>query len=346
MERRAIHLAFASDAACSVVLGIALLSLLRVQPPGICYVFHILDGGIPARVQKQIKQLVEEAKSVVRFIPVGGRLSDLPCGGRFPGAVYHRFLLPELLPPDVERVLYLDADVLACRDVTPVYDADLGDRPVGAPVWQVVEPWEREMGSLLCGFCRRMGLPEDGKPYFYSSQLLMDLAQMRREGTGERLIQAARQADPAALAWPDQDILNKELRGHIAPLPCAVNVIPLFAEAVRRHETPVVGGRVYGDKEMKEAWADPLLIHYAARKPNPFRGPQDEYDERFFALWRQSPWRLKIPYVPEGLRELAAYAPRLAACLLLPARVLTPCMFLLRAYGRVLMAVDRLRKGK
>ncbi len=344
MERRSVHLAFASDAACAVALGMAVLSLLRVQPPKIRYVFHVLDGGIPASVQKQIEQLAADAQSAAHFIPVAGLLGDLPCGGRFPTAVYHRFLLPGLLPPEVERVLYLDADTLACRDVTPVYDCDLGDKPVAAPAWQIVGPYEREMGDLLRGFCGRMGLPEDGEPYFYSSQLLMDLQRMRSEHMEERLIAAARAADPAALAWPDQDILNRELRGRIAPLPCACNVIPLFANAVREGASPIVGPRVYGDEEMKKAWADPVIIHYAAKKPNAFLGPEDAYEERFFALWRQSPWRYKIPYVPEGLRALAERAPVLASCALAPARWLTVCPFLLRAYGRLLTAAGRRRK--
>lgn len=260
MVRRSVHLAFASDASCAVALGVAILSLLRVQPPHIRYVFHVLAGGIPARVQKQIEQLAADAQSAVHWMPARGRLSDLPSGGRFPTAVYHRFLLPQLMPSDVDRVLYLDADILACRDVTPVYDTDLGGRPLGAPVWQIVGSYEREMGGLLRGFCERMGLPEDGLPYFYSSQLVMDLALMRRERIGELLIKTAREASPAALAWPDQDVLNKALRGRIAVLPCDCNVIPLFAESVLRGSSPPAGPRVYGDEELKRAWIDPMMI--------------------------------------------------------------------------------------
>lgn len=344
MERRSIHLAFASDASCAVALGIAVLSLLRVQPSRIRYVFHVLDSGISARVQKQMKQLAADAGSEVHFVPVSGRLAALPCGGRFPAAVYHRFLLPELLPPDVERVLYLDADVLACRDVTPVYDTDLGGHPLGAPVWQVVGSYEREMGALLRGFSTRMGLPEDGLPYFYSSQLVMDLETMRREKIGTLLIETARRADPAALAWPDQDVLNMALRGRIAVLPAASNVIPLFSQDVLRGGSPPAGPQVYSDEELRTAWADPMVIHFAASKPNAFRGPQDDSDERFFSLWRQSPWRFQIPYVPDGIRRLAERAPRLAACLMLPARLLSFCPRLLRAYGRVLMAMERFGK--
>lgn len=344
MVRRPIHLAFASDASCAVALGVAILSLLRVQPPHIRYVFHVLDGGIPARVQKQIEQLAADAQSDLHFVPVVGLLDDLPCGGRFPATVYHRFLLPELLPSDIERVLYLDADVLACRDVTPVYDTDLGGRPLGAPVWQVVGSYDSEMGGLLRGFCTRMGLPEDGLPYFYSSQLVMDLVTMRREQIGALLIETARMADPAALAWPDQDVLNAALRGRIAVLPAACNVIPLFTQDVLRGGSAPVGPRVYGDEELRAAWADPMIIHFAACKPNALRGHQDDYDERFFTLWKQSPWRGRIPYVPEGIRELASRSPRLAAWLMAPAGLLSRCDFLLRGYGAALMAADRLRK--
>lgn len=325
MAVRPVHLAFASDLSGAVPLGIAILSLLRVRPECIPYVFHVLDSGIPIRVQKQIQLLAVSSGCSAYFIPARGLLADLPRKGRFPTAVYHRFLLPELMPPDVQRVLYLDADVVACRDVTPLFCHDLGGRPVGAPAWQVVGPYEREMGGLLRGFCKRMGLPEDGEPYFYSSQLLMDLALMRQEKLGDRLIRFSREADPATLAWPDQDALNAVLRGRIAALPCSCNVIPLFAEAVRSGRMNPARPIVYGDEELREYYRRPMIVHYAASKPNVFRGPRDRYDELFLDLWRQSPWRRQLPYVPEGLRAFAARTPRAGACALALARAV--CRF-------------------
>lgn len=347
MAGQTVHLAFASDSTCAVPLGIAILSLLRVRPAPVPYVFHVLDSGIPIGVQKTIEQLVERAGSTVQFLPVGGRLAELPCGGRFPVAVYHRFLLPELLPADVERVLYLDADLIACRDVSPLFHFDLGGRPLGAPVWQVVGPYEREMGSLLRGFCARMGLPDDGEPYFYSSQLLMDLAALRREGVGEQLIRFAHEADPASLAWPDQDVMNAVLRGRIAVLPCDCNVIPLFADAVRAGDPRSALPRVYDDEELRTAYGDPMLVHYAASKPNVLRGPRDVYDEWFFELWRQSPWRHCLPYVPEGLRRMVSSVPSLALPALALARGLCYCSpTLLRAYGRCLMKLARVAQHR
>lgn len=340
MAAPSVHLAFASDTTCAVPLGIALFSLMRTRRACTSYEFHVLDSGVPPRVQKQIEQLAGRHGCAVHFYPVRGMLDSLPCGGRFPTAVYHRFLLPELLP-DVERVLYLDADVVACRDVSALYAFDLQGKPLGAPAWQVVGPYERDMGGLLRTFCERMGLPEDGEPYFYSSQLLMDLALMRQEKLGERLIGAAATADPGTLAWPDQDVMNAALRGRLAVLPCECNVIPLFAEAVRagdgRHALP----RVYSDAELQAAYRDPMLVHYAASKPNALRGPRDAYDELFFALWRQSPWRHQLPYVPEGLRTLAGTAPRSASLALAVARGLTCCPPLLRIYGQSLMMLAR-----
>lgn len=339
MAGQPVHLAFASDSTCAVPLGIAILSLLRARPACIPFVFHVLDSGIPIRVQKQIEQLAEQDGCTVHFLPVRDQLAGLPCGGRFPIAVYHRFLLPELLPTDVERVLYLDADLVACRDVTPLFQFDLGGRPLGAPAWQVVGPFEREMGGLLRGFCSRMGLPEDGEPYFYSSQLLMDLTLMRREGLGDRLIRFAREADPAALAWPDQDVLNAALRGRIAALPCDCNVIPLFADAVLSGDTNPALPRLYSDESLRAAYGNPLFIHYAASKPNVLRGPRSAYDTYFFDLWRNSPWRHSLPYVPERLRALAGRAPRAASLALLLARGLAFSPALLRLYGSALMAL-------
>jgi lipopolysaccharide biosynthesis glycosyltransferase len=47
---------------------------------------------------------------------------------------YHRLLIPEVLPVDVDRFVYLDCDVVVRRDITALWDIELGQAIVGATI--------------------------------------------------------------------------------------------------------------------------------------------------------------------------------------------------------------------
>lgn len=47
---------------------------------------------------------------------------------RYPEAVYYRLLAHRILPKDLDRVLYLDADILCINDLSDLYHLDLTDQ--------------------------------------------------------------------------------------------------------------------------------------------------------------------------------------------------------------------------
>lgn len=46
--------------------------------------------------------------------------------------VYARYLVPQLLPDEVKRVLYLDQDMIVQQDIVGLWNVDLEGYPVGA----------------------------------------------------------------------------------------------------------------------------------------------------------------------------------------------------------------------
>ena len=310
-----VHIAMASDAEFSVPLCLAMHSIVAHATPGTHYRFHLLNSGIKRR-------LLDKGGFDYICYDVREKLKHLPCGGRFPYAVYHRFLLPDLLPADLDRVLYLDCDIMALEDLTDLYHAPLEDAVLGAVPWVVLGCYQEEFGKVLRSFPARNGLVDDGSPYFYSSMLLMDLKRMREEGIAAKLLQYAAEAPQGALLWPDQDVLNAVLRHRMAPLPLRYNVIPLFLPHLES-ET----------EEAKEAYRAPAIVHFAARKPNILTGPKDALEEAFFRMWKASPWHRSIPYPLVSLHGM----PRpMASLLRLPMHIAIRHPRLLRAYGKFL----------
>lgn len=187
---------------------------------------------------------------------------------------YYRFLIPELLP-DMERALYLDADL--------VVDGGLG------------ELWTTPLDGALCAGVKdlyierlrykyRIGLGDDDL-YVNAGVLLMDLGAMRREGTVARLMETA-VSRGEEFEYQDQDVLNVALRGRI----CEVSAKWNYAS-----ENAARGGR-------KVAVEKPVIVHFTGRaKPwtiweksrNPLRGLYFRYLRRCPAPYRRFVWRFR-----------------------------------------------------
>jgi lipopolysaccharide biosynthesis glycosyltransferase len=99
-----------------------------------------------------------------------------------------RLLLPELMP-DVDRVVYLDVDMLMLGDVTELGELDLDGHPIAARDSNVSEAseWQRAGqrldGSEALELRRRMAQRHGfGHRALNAGALVMDLARMRRDG--------------------------------------------------------------------------------------------------------------------------------------------------------------------
>jgi lipopolysaccharide biosynthesis glycosyltransferase len=116
--------------------------------------------------------------------------------------MYLRLFLPGLLPPTVERLLYLDCDVLVSGDLGPLWETPFGTAAVAA----VRDGYTRALAYE--GGIPGAGPQLDGnEPYFNSGVLLMNLPVWRRlDVTGRCLEYLSEYAD--RLRFPDQDALN------------------------------------------------------------------------------------------------------------------------------------------
>jgi lipopolysaccharide biosynthesis glycosyltransferase len=203
-----------------------------------------------------------------------GEVAGFPAGHRFTAAMWYRLFLPELLP-DTERVLYLDVDTLATDDLRPLWETDMGASWVAA-VTNVFERWSE-------GRPAELGLPGPGA-YFNSGVLLMNLAQMRRDGRGEALRAFARER-AGGLLWPDQDTLNVVLGERRLPLHprwnCMNSVLAF----------PWAAG-VFGAEAVEEARARPGIRHFEGPERNkPWHLLSESPGrERYFEHRAATPW--------------------------------------------------------
>jgi lipopolysaccharide biosynthesis glycosyltransferase len=240
-------------------------------------VVHFLQGAdLPPDVPPRLTAMVERLGATIEFLAVTeDMVAGLRTRGDFlPASHWYRIFLPELLP-EVDRLLYLDVDIIAVDSIEPLWETDLADHYLAA----VTNVFQRDHLDRPA----QLGLSGPGE-YFNSGVLLMNLGRLRRDGCTRALVEYA-QAHHDLLSWPEQDALNVVL-GHdrlaLHPRWNAMNSVLSFASSVD----------VFGAEALAEARRNPALRHFegpGANKPWHFMC-NAAMRELYFEHRRATPW--------------------------------------------------------
>lgn len=236
---------------------------------------HYLHGPeLSPAWQEGLTRMVVTAGAALSFLEVPDAWCEgLPTEGFTRKATWYRIFLPQLLP-EVDRVLYLDADAIVIESIRSLWELDLS-RHYLAAVTNVFEPHfaHRPESLGLAG-------PE---VYFNAGVLLMNLALMRRDDSTQALLAYAARA--RKLLWRDQDALNVVL-GHrrlpLHPRWNCMNSVMLFPWSAE----------VFGADAVHDARARPAIRHFegpGVNKPWQYLCTLDDR-ELYFRHRRQTPW--------------------------------------------------------
>lgn len=234
------------------------VTLLHVEP-------------LPSDDVEHLGAVLEAGGAGLQTVEIPASLMEGFSGTRnFPPVVWARVLLPSLLP-DVDRVLYLDADVIVTDDLAPLWEVDLGDHLFGAvtnPCYPGLPP------SKELGLARR----ED---YLNSGVLLMDLARMRAEGWVDELrnFAVAHPDNPC----PDQDALSARYHDRALRLHPRWNMQTICFERPPRR-LPFPPGQI------DEARARPAIVHFTGTAKPWHRQSRHPLAHRYFEHLDQTPW--------------------------------------------------------
>ena len=238
-----------------------LRSVLDASPEGRFRVVCLLSEEIPERMKDKLQRMGGD-RLVLEDVLLKGRLKDVYIDPRYTEAASLRLLLPELLP-ELDRILYLDCDIVVRQDLSKLWEeTDLADNYLAAVYEAAIEGQADRFRALGC----------DPAKYFNSGFLLMNLAKMRAEKVSEKLLEACR---VPYLEFPDQDALNQVCRGRVLPLSPLYNSIRTFFIPKYRPDFERQYGPGLWEKVRREA-----TIHYTGGKP------WDLFTVQFGAWWK------------------------------------------------------------
>jgi len=125
-------------------------------------------------------------------------LKNAPVTDRYPHEMYYRIFAAKFLPDCVDRILYLDPDLVILKPLDKLYNTNLGDNyfaaasHVGKPLQKINE----------------IRLQMDSKgPYINSGVMLMNIALLRREQNLDEVFSYI-EKNRHILFLPDQDIIS------------------------------------------------------------------------------------------------------------------------------------------
>ena len=159
---------------------------------------HLFYSSVSEHELAKLEALVARYASKISFYEIVlADLQDLRVDKWASVAVYYRLLAPRLLPADLDKVLYLDFDIIVRQSLKDLWNIDLTGHALGA-----VPNFEDDARKAL-------GLPE-GTKYFNSGVLLINLWFWRQSNVAERAISFIRN-NPTKVQYWDQDALNATL---------------------------------------------------------------------------------------------------------------------------------------
>ena len=121
--------------------------------------------------------------------------------------MYYRILAHEFLPKNIQRILWLDADLIVQKALADFYYQDFGETYI------VVCADAKSATDEIQQLKKRLGLSKN-HVYFNSGVLLLNLEKLRQDVTEEQLSRCVAELEDR-LTYPDQDILNVFYSGKV-----------------------------------------------------------------------------------------------------------------------------------
>lgn len=252
--------------------------------------FYILIQSLMVDNIKVLRQIVEQYnqkiifhvvdKSLFNFCPVGmknqAKYITLP--------TYYRIILPDLLL-EVDKILYLDCDIIVRKSLQELWSIDLNGYAVGVVM---------EGAAADKEIYKRLEYPfDDG--YFNAGVLLMNLSYWRTYDISKQVLDYIARY-PERLLCNDQDALNAILHDKRLLLPLTYNVQDEFYWHMNYAFIDL--------NEMYAACDDPAILHFSGMGKPWFKECDHRFKSDFLMYMSKTQWKnLKLKRQRMNLKD-------------------------------------------
>ena len=228
-------------------------------------VIHILEDGFGEEDKEKIVKMVNDTREKkggvvnikVNFYDMGVWCEKLKLKeiiavknkNGYPPSAYFRLFVGQILPSEVERVLYLDSDSLVLGSFEEVLKMDLEGK-VMAGVDDIIRP---------ASYRQKFGL-DINDPYINTGVCVIDLNKIREEKMVEKFIPYIKNHE---VSYADQDVLNALLRERVTLVHPKFNLQGFLHNHTIEYCSYYTGGAkmFYDQVIVDEAIKNPVFVH-------------------------------------------------------------------------------------
>lgn len=240
-----MNLVLCTDEGYAPYCAVVMVSAMRHASNPQLLRFFILTPGLKPATETALHDLARQYGAQVNVVTAESKLAkdniDLL---RFGPSSVMRLSMHDYLPPDCQRAIYLDCDLLVLKDIQALWELDLGHYTVGAV-------------TDLCSPATFAERSRQWPHYCNSGVLLIDLERWRNQHVGERALDYIRQhAD--TLVYFDQDAINHALDGQWQSLDLSWNLQSAAYSAYEKDYDYLASRRT----EIERALQYPGIVHF------------------------------------------------------------------------------------
>ena len=182
-------------------------------------------------------------------------------------ATFFRIFLEDYLPNDINKIFYIDCDILCLNDPTSNLNEAINKLNESE---SVVAANTEEIYLKNPNFFNRIEM--SGEKYFNAGVMLIDISRWIKHSIKEKSINSIAYLRDRAVLW-DQDILNHVINGNYQDLDESLNF--------RTKNKVMLTNKLIFEKNL-------IFLHFAgASKPWDVRGPMFEGFEEFQNIFRE-----------------------------------------------------------
>jgi len=244
------------------------LTSLFINNPNEAFDIYIAADGFTQEDHSSIHSLCARFHAAYHPVAVEETwFKSAPTLRYYSRAMYYRLLAAKMLPEALERILYLDPDMLVIGSIRPLYETEMGDYLYAACIHKGLVDLSTPVNKI------RLSTYET-KGYFNSGMLLMNLPRIRETVFPQVIFDYVRE-NHALLVLPDQDVLNGLYGEHILALDER-----LWNYDVRRYNEYRISST--GEHALPWVMENTAILHFCGKRKPWHKGSGG----RFSALYR------------------------------------------------------------
>lgn len=259
-----INICLSSDDNYSKYAGVVIASILKNIDEDYDLNIYILDGGISEENKSKINDLKNIRPFNISFVQIQEDLfnvyKNIKTHGYISLSTFYRLKLASLLPK-LEKVLYLDCDVVVNDNIEELYNTDItGYYAAGV----------MDTAMKSSGWVPQL---ENGNLYFNAGVLLFNIRKIREDNI-EQKFEEYTINNIENIRVGDQQIINVVCQGHIKELPSVWNV----------QSSNFVNRSDYTNY--------PKIVHYVGKQKPWIFGSMNYWKNLYFEFFDITPWKI------------------------------------------------------